>query len=241
MACFLVLAGGVMFFEWNRLTKQEDQRVSYIVTIVLQIAVLAVLSYFAALAQWANAIAAIFVGAVVTMIVLLPKSRNPFWPLLALPYICLPVLAIIWIRMSPMGAQALLWLLVIIWAADVGGYLFGRTIGGPKLAPKISPNKTWAGILGGLLLAALVGVIAALILNPDTISQFVMMSLMFGVVAQVGDLVESALKRHFGVKDISGMIPGHGGVMDRLDSLIFVVVFAALFGLANDGSVMWWV
>lgn len=241
MALFLLLVGTVMLFEWNRLTKQEDQHGSFFVTLIVQSVCLAALLYFATLGQWTSAIAAAFVGAVLTVIILLPKSRSPFWPLLALPYIFLPCLALIWIRVSPMGPQSLVWLLVLVWAADIGGYAFGKTIGGWKLAPKISPNKTWAGTLGGLSLAALVGLIAALILNPATISQFIIISILLGVIAQIGDLIESALKRHFGVKDISGFIPGHGGVMDRLDSLIFVVVFAALFGLANGGSVMWWI
>ena len=241
MALFLWLVGTVMSFEWNRVTKQEDQHGSFFATLIVQSVSLAALLYFATLGQWTSAIAAPFVGAVLTVLILLPKSRSPFWSLLALPYIFLPCLALIWIRTSPMGAQALVWLLVLIWAADIGGYIFGKTIGGWKLAPKISPNKTWAGTLGGLSLAALVGLIAALILNPATVSQFVIFSILLGVIAQIGDLVESALKRHFDVKDISGFIPGHGGVMDRLDSLVFVVVFAALLGLANGGSVMWWI
>jgi len=241
MALFLLLAGSVMSFEWNRLTKLEDQKGSFVAILIVQSLSLAASLAFATMGQWTQALAAAFVGAVAAALIQLPKGRSPFWPVMAVPYIFLPALALIWIRMSPMGAQALVWLLVLIWAADIGGYAFGKTIGGWKLAPKISPNKTWAGTLGGLALAALVGLVAALILNPATISQFVTLSIVFGAVAQIGDLVESALKRRFGVKDISGFIPGHGGVMDRLDSLIFVVVFAALLGLANDGSVMWWI
>jgi phosphatidate cytidylyltransferase len=118
--------------------------------------------------------------------------------------------------------------LLLVWATDSAAYFSGRLIGGPKLAPKISPNKTWAGLAGGMVAAGLVGWSFGQ-RDPKSAILLALLSAMLAAIAQAGDLAESGLKRYFGVKDSSGLIPGHGGVFDRLDGLLFVA--PAVIGL----------
>ncbi|HWV54880.1 phosphatidate cytidylyltransferase [Pseudorhodoplanes sp.] len=133
------------------------------------------------------------------------------------------------------GFAAILFLYAIVWGTDIGGYFAGRAFGGPKLAPAISPKKTWSGAMGGTIvaIAAAIGIAAMFsIRNPLMVGA---VALVLSIASQCGDLFESWLKRHFDVKDSSGLIPGHGGVMDRLDGFIFAAVTAALIGVARGG------
>lgn len=144
------------------------------------------------------------------------------------------VLAVVVLRSSsPYGLQAILWLFAVVWGTDVMAYFGGRLIGGPKLWPRLSPSKTWSGFLVGILSGALAGLIAAP--EPGSLRIDIALGLVAGIAAQGGDLFESALKRRFGVKDSSRLIPGHGGVMDRLDGFTAAAVFAAALGLARVG------
>jgi phosphatidate cytidylyltransferase len=133
------------------------------------------------------------------------------------------------------GFAAILMLFAVVWGTDIGGYFSGRAFGGPKLAAAISPKKTWSGAIGGTI----VGITAAIgIVSLFAITNAVMVgviALMLSIASQAGDLFESWLKRRFDAKDASGLIPGHGGVMDRLDGFIFAVTVAALFGVARGG------
>ena len=134
------------------------------------------------------------------------------------------------------GLASLLWIIALVVAADTGGYIAGRSIGGPKLAPRISPNKTWAGLAGAVLGAAIIGLLTGFIVNHTNVWVLALLSAALGVVEQAGDLVESALKRHFGVKDASHIIPGHGGVLDRVDGLLAVALAVLFIG----GSPLAW-
>jgi phosphatidate cytidylyltransferase len=159
---------------------------------------------------------------------LVMRSGSPAWLALGVAYVGLPCLALIWIRVLPDGGLAtLLWVLALVWATDTGAYVAGRGIGGPKLAPTISPHKTWAGLFGGVLAAAFVGLAAALWAASASIPKVVLVSAGLALVEQVGDLFESGVKRHFGVKDSSNLIPGHGGVLDRVDGLLAVSLAVA--------------
>jgi phosphatidate cytidylyltransferase len=126
------------------------------------------------------------------------------------------------------GLAAVLWLILVVVAADVGAYFAGRSLRGPKLAPRISPGKTWSGAVGGLVLAVAVGTLLAVALgwSPAVVAA---LSLGVGIASQIGDLIESAVKRRWDVKDASRMIPGHGGVMDRLDGIMGGLWFFALY------------
>ncbi len=134
------------------------------------------------------------------------------------------------------GFAAILMLFAVVWGSDIGGYFSGRTFGGPKLAPSISPKKTWSGAIGGTLvaIAAAIGVVSLFVATTNLVMIGVL-ALVLSVASQAGDIFESWLKRRFDAKDSSGLIPGHGGVMDRLDGFIFAVTVAALWGVARGG------
>ena len=122
-------------------------------------------------------------------------------------------------RSPARGAGVVLFLLAVVWSSDVGAYVTGRLFGGPRLAPSISPGKTWSGAAGGLASAVLVGAAAAG-LGWGHVGLVMLAAGVLGIAAQIGDLLESAVKRHFGVKDSGRLIPGHGGLLDRLDGLM---------------------
>ena len=132
------------------------------------------------------------------------------------------------------GFAALMLVLLVVWAADIGGYFAGRTLGGPKLWPWVSPKKTWSGAIGGFVLGLCVASGFA-VLGYGNWLPLLALAALLSVVSQLGDLFESAVKRRFGVKDSSQIIPGHGGLMDRLDGYVAAVVAAALFGVARGG------
>lgn len=129
---------------------------------------------------------------------------------------------------NEMGFVFLLFLFLVVWATDVGAYFSGRFFGGPKLMPSASPNKTWSGALGGAAAAALIGVVYGVFADNFVVWIAVLCGLVLSAVSQVGDLFESGVKRFFGVKDTGGLIPGHGGFLDRVDGLIFAALPVAL-------------
>jgi phosphatidate cytidylyltransferase len=140
------------------------------------------------------------------------------------------------LRDSPRaGLLSIAWLFAVVWGTDVFAYFGGRLIGGPKLWPRVSAGKTWSGTLTGAFAGALLGLAVARLADPASVNSLAVFVVSFVAsgVSQLGDLAESAIKRHFGVKDSSRLIPGHGGVMDRLDGFIFACVFAALLGAAH--------
>ena len=138
------------------------------------------------------------------------------------------------------GLEAAVWLVVVVAATDIGGYFAGRLIGGPKLAPRLSPNKTWAGLIGGAALAGLCGVLFSGATTGTYYYEVGSVSLVAAMVAQMGDLGESALKRRFGVKDAGRLIPGHGGALDRLDGLMAATLVAAIVTFVRDKEVFVW-
>jgi phosphatidate cytidylyltransferase len=157
------------------------------------------------------------------------------------PYLGLAVVALCWLRGDGGAGRAnVLFLLLVVWASDIGAYAAGRLLGGPKLAPRISPSKTWAGAAGGLLAAIMVGAAVALALHGGSLERILPIAAGVGIAAQCGDLLESAVKRHYGVKDSSRLIPGHGGLLDRLDGLLTAAPTAAIIALAvGHGVVLW--
>jgi phosphatidate cytidylyltransferase len=133
------------------------------------------------------------------------------------------------------GAIIIIWLFAVVWGTDTLAYFTGRSLGGPKLWPRISPKKTWSGAIGGLLGGVLLACLLISALGVNIKWQHIVLSIALSVLTQCGDLYESAIKRRYNVKDSGNLIPGHGGFMDRLDGFIFAVVFAALFGAARSG------
>jgi phosphatidate cytidylyltransferase len=141
-------------------------------------------------------------------------------------YAGLPVLSLFYIHEQYDGIDLSFWTLAVVWATDIGAYFSGRAIGGPKLAPRWSPNKTWAGLIGGMISATLVGFGLLTVLHVQL--RLAVFSGLLAVAAQAGDLFESMMKRRAGVKDSGWLLPGHGGVMDRLDGVVPVVCIVAL-------------
>jgi phosphatidate cytidylyltransferase len=169
-------------------------------------------------------------------------SRGERWLTLGVLYLGLPCAAVVWLRNAPgVGHDLVFWLMAVVWAADIGAYASGRLIGGPKLAPRISPNKTWAGLIGGVGLAALISAAFAAFGGHGTaLLAPAALGLLLGLVSQAGDLGESWVKRRFGVKDASGLIPGHGGLLDRVDALMAGIVLVACMAAAGEGNVFRW-
>jgi phosphatidate cytidylyltransferase len=168
------------------------------------------------------------------------RAPEPFWTALGTLWIVLGAVAFFWLaRSADGGNKTALWLLLVVWANDIAAYAAGRSIGGPKLAPRLSPNKTWAGFIGGVACSGLIGALALGVGWAFSIS-IVVISLVLGVAAQLGDLVESLAKRHFGVKDSSGLIPGHGGLLDRVDGLLAASAVAGVASLAAGRTPLFW-
>jgi phosphatidate cytidylyltransferase len=158
------------------------------------------------------------------------------WRFLGVLYATAVIVSPVVLRLDPaFGFAVLVWLFAVVWGSDVMAYACGRLIGGPKLMPSVSPKKTWAGFIGGTLFAALAGTAVAAFFAAPSLLPVAAVSLLGAVVSQGGDLVESAIKRRFGVKDAGSLIPGHGGFMDRLDGFIAAGLFALVLGVARGG------
>ncbi len=163
------------------------------------------------------------------------------WIVAAIGYVAVSVVSLWLLRTSgDRGPEVVLWLLAVVWAADSGAYFCGRAIGGPKLAPKISPKKTWAGFIGALVASALVGVAAAIFLGKPGYFTLIALTVLIGGISQLGDLLESWVKRRFNVKDASGLIPGHGGLFDRVDGLLAASLVAWAVDISVEGSLLAW-
>ncbi len=164
-----------------------------------------------------------------------PSPQRVLWLAAGILYASISALPPIVLRSShDFGLHAILFLFAVVWATDIAGYAVGRMVGGPKLWPAVSPKKTWSGAIGGVAGAVIFG--SALVhFSGIAVGFIAVLAAILSVAAQAGDLAESALKRQFGVKDASHIIPGHGGVMDRLDGFIVAALLAALIGLARGG------
>lgn len=226
----LALGGALMMLEWCSLTGGQhwQARVGAVLLLFLMLAVLH-LGLVASVLQ----LFAILAGLVLLGVALVLKNGLRMgWLLTGIGYVAFPIAALWWVRAGEGGGLWLLWIFLVVWATDVGGYFAGKGIGGPKLAPRISPKKTWAGLIGGMALSALASYLMNLI-YPFTASPMgiTLTAALLAVWAQVGDLLESGIKRHFGVKDSGGLIPGHGGLLDRVDGLVFVAPAVVLLFL----------
>lgn len=157
------------------------------------------------------------------------------WRILGIPYVSLPPLSLVVLRADEgFGLTAIVFIFAVVWAADSAAYFAGRALGGPRLAPSVSPNKTWAGLGGAVLAATLAGLVVA-VLSGLAWLPMALLSVLLALSEQAGDLFESAAKRACDIKDTGSLIPGHGGVLDRVDGLIAAVSIAALLGAWRGG------
>ena len=230
----LIIAG--LAFEWIQLCERRVSPVAALGFIPLPGAV--------ALTAAGSGEGALMLLAVATIAVSVHSGGIGWAKPLAfgIPYLGLGSVALVWLRQVPgSGRDDVIVLLLLVWASDIGAYLIGRALGGPRLAPSISPGKTWSGAFGGLAAAVAVGFVAAATLGNGTSPvRAVCFAALTGCVSQAGDLFESRLKRHFGVKDSGWLIPGHGGLLDRLDAVLFAAPVAGLLALTPGGGVGIW-
>lgn len=181
-------------------------------------------------------------AAVVAVALLMVRVTEPRigWLSLGLVYAVVPGIAAVALRGDSMmtfeslDAVAVVFVFVVVWATDTAAFFSGRLIGGPKLAPRFSPKKTWSGAIGGAVAGVLAGLVVLWASGVEAGVVVALIALALSIVGQVGDLAESAMKRHFGVKDSGVLIPGHGGIMDRLDGLVVALALAAAIGLVRD-------
>lgn len=221
----LAVAGGLLGFEWCRLCGGQRLGRNGMVAIVALAGapVIAALGEFALAGWWlaTGAMAALVVGS------LGRRAASP-WPAVGIGYLGCAILAFQLLRQDPQyGREIILWLIAVVWATDIMAFATGKLVGGPKLAPMVSPNKTWSGLAGGVAAAAAVGALAAYLIEERSMVGLALFSATVALAAQAGDLWESSLKRRFGAKDAGQIIPGHGGLLDRVDGLLAASIFVA--------------
>ncbi|MGZ3321723.1 MAG: phosphatidate cytidylyltransferase, partial [Xanthobacteraceae bacterium] len=224
------LAAMVVLWEWNSLVAGSDQR------IVLTTGG-ASLTLAIALVLTGHLLAAVIVLAISTLgVASLAPAKRRTWIAAGVPYAgALGVAPIVLRSDNGEGFLAVIFLFAVVWTTDIAAYFAGRAIGGPKLMPRVSPNKTWSGAIGGTLAAVVVALALAKVTALTGLFAIAMLAVILSICAQGGDLFESFLKRRFGAKDSGHLIPGHGGLMDRLDGFVTASVVAALIGLLRGG------
>ena len=231
-AVLVIVAGGIVAWEWGKLVRVTGPDLIALV-VALTVAAIALLVTLgridAALISIPVALAAVWALSL--------GSQNSAWSILGVAYAALPAFALVWLRSDPtLGLAAMLFLLAVSWTTDTASYAAGRLIGGPKLAPIISPKKTWSGLIIGTIAPAIVGYATSLLLKDSSGFRLALVSIAIAAFCQLGDLSESAVKRKFGTKDMSQLIPGHGGLLDRIDGLLFASLAAALIALRDPSS-----
>lgn len=224
------LAAMVVLWEWNSLVAGSDQR------IVLTTGG-ASLALAIALVLTGHLLAAVIVLAISTLgVASLAPAKRRTWIAAGVPYAgALGVAPIVLRSDNGEGFLAIIFLFAVVWTTDIAAYFSGRAIGGPKMMRRVSPNKTWSGAIGGTLAAVVVALALAKVTALTGLFAITMLAVILSICAQGGDLFESFLKRRFGAKDSGHLIPGHGGLMDRLDGFVTASVVAALIGLLRGG------
>jgi phosphatidate cytidylyltransferase len=229
-AAFWGIAALGTFWEWSALMAATHRR--SIMTIgALSIAIAIA---FAAAGHAIVGLAVVAIGTVATAS--LTPAQMRIWLAAGVPYSASIAAAPIMLRADAQyGFLAVLFLFAIVWGSDIAAYFFGRAIGGAKLLPQVSPKKTWSGAIAGTAAAIAAGLIVARAAGVAGSFALAMLAAVLSVFSQAGDLLESFLKRRFGAKDTSRLIPGHGGLMDRLDAFVVASVVATLIGIARGG------
>jgi phosphatidate cytidylyltransferase len=238
LSLLTITAAIVMAWEWGRLC--GSGRLGTGGPVLVGVVGLAVVAA-SLLGIWAGALVALGGAILVWQTAAHYRASAPLWLAAGTLWVALPCIILLWLMQSgSAGRGTLFWVFAVVWATDIGAYAIGRLIGGPLLAPRWSPRKTWAGLFGGMLCAALTGWATAGVLRTTPVLPLVVVSAGLAIVEQFGDLAESVAKRRFGVKDASSLIPGHGGLLDRLDGLLAVIPAVALLTLFGGGSVLTW-
>ena len=229
---FVALIGILMALEWVTIVHRQNP-----IQFALHAAAAMCGTFLPLEAGLIPALAAIAVlGTLSIALAAREQSDDPIWRYLGVAYVSLPPIALVILRNdADYGIAAIVFVMVTVWAADTLAYFAGRIIGGPKLAPRLSPKKTWAGLAGAMTGSAFAAIGIGLWLGFQGIVVLALLAAFLAIVEQAGDLFKSAMKRHFGVKDSGRLIPGHGGVIDRVDGLVAVALAVALIGVLRSG------
>jgi len=228
-ALLVVVVALLVSWEWGRLVHGPDAGL----LVAVPLGTTAVSGLLAAFDLVGLGLLALPIGAILAT--LLNLGRNSFFSAAGVFYAGFPAVAAIWLRYDEVfGLQAVIFLILIVVTADTAAFACGRLMGGPLLSPSISPKKTWAGFVGALVASAIVGGFFTLAVQNGSVTRLAATGAVLALVAQAGDLAESALKRRFGAKDAGSILPGHGGVMDRVDGLIAAIAAAGLAAAAID-------
>ena len=223
-ALVLAVVASVFHVEWALLTEHKLWP-SALFTGLLVVALAAITAGY----EWEGL-------ALAALGILLSTGRLNAWRPVGALYAAMLGVGMLMLRLAPMGLAAVLIVLAAVWATDTGAFFVGRALGGAKLLPMVSPNKTWAGAIGGLVIAIVVTLGVAPFLNVPFSVMLIFVVAFLSVVSQAGDLFESWVKRRFGAKDSSNLVPGHGGLMDRVDGLAAASGAALLIGWLHGGS-----
>jgi phosphatidate cytidylyltransferase len=230
LALFWSLAAIGVFWEWSALVAGNEKRSVVLVGGVALVIALAL----AAAGRLMGASIVSVLGIIATAPIAPAQQRG--WVAAGVPYAGAIGIAPIALRSdSEDGFVALIFLFAIVWTTDIVAYFMGRLIGGPKLMPRVSPKKTWSGAISGLAAAVLAAIAVGEVAGLSGLYSIALVAAILSAVAQAGDLFESRLKRRFGAKDSSHLIPGHGGLMDRLDGFVLAAAVAALIGIVRGG------
>ncbi|MEF2073240.1 phosphatidate cytidylyltransferase [Consotaella aegiceratis] len=227
-----LVAAVIVFDEWTRITRAKaDAGPLYQVARLILVAAMAIFVLgFEIAAFWIMAAAVLF-GIVADW-----RARRAGWALGGLCYAALTAVPPAMLRgVDATGLAAIGFVICVVWSTDIFAYFTGRTFGGPKLMPKVSPKKTMSGAVGGLLAGVLLGVGYHWLVAGTTTVSIVLLAGLLSIVGQAGDLFESWVKRRFGVKDSGRILPGHGGLLDRIDALIVALAVALIIGLLTGG------
>jgi len=217
----------LMAWEWGRIVRGT----SVDFPLAVHAGAIVVAGLTAAMSAPGLGLLAVAAGAAIVLIV--TKQGSKWLSGLGVLYVGVPMVALIWFRRDESyGFLAVLYLMIVVGTTDTFAYLCGTLIGGPKLWPRVSPNKTWAGLIGGIVFAGIAGGLFALCTMNAQPAELAVTGLVLSAVSQAGDLAESALKRAFDVKHASALIPGHGGFMDRMDGVVAAATVAGLGALA---------
>jgi len=220
----IAVGGTLLSFEWAAMATPSVSRRAAVVTT----AAVASVVFLAYVGDYAWAWVGVVVGAVLAAVTIRGASARAMDAAYGVLYIAPACLAIVWLRETPQGRGWVMMLFATTWAADIAAFVVGSALKGPKLWPRFSPNKTWTGFFGGLAAATATSVGVAAVAMRLSLAGAALIGVLGGLATMAGDLWESMLKRRFGVKDSGDLIPGHGGLLDRVDGMMFAVMVFAL-------------
>lgn len=242
-AILVIVCSALMMSEWATIVMGPSTtpvRLGQLTLVAVAVAGSAFLGRFGG--QPAFTVTAVVVGLGVASALAMREARERAlgddarrWAPWGALYAGMPSIALVALRDAPVGLWLILYLFAVVWTTDIAAFFAGRAIGGPKLWARVSPKKTWSGALGGLTGAAAAGVLVAHLAGAPRLLPVLVVSIALSIASQAGDLFESALKRKFGVKDSGRLIPGHGGILDRVDGLVSAAVLAMMIAALHGG------